>query len=258
MDTIRLKPNEIHFFYSLVEEIKDPLLLDRYRLLISEKEKAKTDRYVFEKDRHNCLITRSLLRFVLSICTGMAPREIEFIENAYGKPDLKPGGVPMPLRFNLSHSGGMTACALTLDHEIGVDIEHLHRNVDLSLADRYFTKSEAAYVRNRPVEERQAAFFDIWTLKESYIKAKGMGLSIELNAFGFTIDQETRIFFDPSLDDAPNQWRFFRFSPVEKYKAAISVKSPMQNAFNLRVYQCIPFAEIKPVDLDAQHAVRRA
>ena len=245
METIHPKPNEIHFFYSMVEEIRDPLLLNRYRALLSEKERAKTDRYVFAKDRHKCLITRALLRCVLSACTGVAPEVFDFTENAYGKPALKQGIVPLPVLFNLSHSSGMTACALTLNHDIGLDIENRRRDIELGLADRYFTQSETAYVRNRPAAERQSAFYDIWTLKESYIKARGMGLSIDLDAFGFEIDQGIRICFDASLADTAAQWHFFRFSPVEDYQAAIAVRSPAQNALSLHVYQCIPCIEIK-------------
>ncbi len=229
----------------MVENIRDPLLLNRYRALISEKEKAKTDRYVFAKDQHKCLITRALLRCVLSACTGVAPDVFEFTENAYGKPALKQGIVSLPVQFNLSHSDGMTACALTLNHDIGLDIENRRREIELGLADRYFTQSEAAYVRNRLVAERQNAFYDIWTLKESYIKARGMGLSIDLDAFGFEVDQTIRIDFDASLADLAEQWQFFRFSPVEDYQAAISVRSPAQNVFNLNIYQCIPCIEIK-------------
>ena len=244
MDTILLKPNEIHFFYSLVDEIQDPILLYRYRSIISEAEKIKTDRYVFEKDRHSCLVTRSLVRFVLSACTGMHPAHFEFMENFYGKPALKPGLVPIPVKFNLSHCSGMTACALILNSEIGVDIETQHRKIDLSLADRFFTKYETDYLRKRPVEERQSAFFDIWTLKESYIKAKGMGLSIGLDKFGFKIDQGTNIYFDESLNDAPDQWTFFRFSPRENYKAAISVNSATRDIFKLHVHKCTPLVSI--------------
>ena len=154
----------------------------------------------------------------------------------------------MSVKFNLSHSSGVTACALTLDHEIGVDIENYQRKIDPSLVDRYFTSSEAEYVRKCPVEDRQAAFFDLWTLKESYIKARGMGLSLDLDKFGFEMGRETSIYFDESLNDAPDQWKFFRFSPVENYKAAISIQSPMHIACKLHIYKCIPFSEIKQVN----------
>lgn len=246
LDRINLKPAEIHFFYSLVEEITDPLLLARCRSVLSEGEKIKTDRYVFEKDKSASLITRSLLRFVLSVCTGLPSEDFEFIENPYGKPALRPGLVPIPIKFNVSHSSGVTACALTMDNEIGVDIENYKRKIDLSIADRYFIRSELEYIRKAPAEDRHAAFFDIWTLKESYIKARGMGLSMDLDKFGFEIDRQTAIYFDKSVDDVPEQWKFFRFSPVENYRAAISIQS--QAACKLNIYKCIPFIKIEQVN----------
>jgi len=246
MKMLDLKPDEIHFFYTLVDEIKDTGLLDRYRSVISENEKIKVNRYVFEKDKHSCLVTRALLRFVLSALTHEEPERFEFIENKYGKPDLKPGLVTMPVKFNLSHSSGVTACALALGSEIGMDIEDYRRKIDLGLADRFFSKPESEYLRSCSDKDRQEVFFDFWTLKESYIKARGMGLSIGLDKFGFEIDKKNiGINFHESLNASPDQWKFFRFSPVENYKAAISIQSGLKNSFKLHIYKCIPFSEIK-------------
>ena len=246
-ETIVLEPGDIHFFYSRVEKIRDPLLLARYRSVISASEKAKTDRYVFEKDRHRCLVTRALVRSVLSACTGLPPGQFEFTENAYGKPALRPGCAAMPIEFNLSHCSGLTACAVALDRQIGVDVEQRRRDIDLRLADRYFTPLESGYIRNRRAGERPAAFFDIWTLKEAYIKAKGRGLSMDLDRFGFEIGQGTRIHMDASLDDRPDRWRFFRFSPETAYHAAIAVHGTAREVLNLHVHRCIPLETIEQV-----------
>ncbi|MDI6687881.1 MAG: 4'-phosphopantetheinyl transferase superfamily protein [Desulfobacterales bacterium] len=249
MKMFDLKPDEIHFFYTLIDEIKDTVLLDRYRSVISENEKRKVNRYVFEKDKHSCLVTRALLRFVLSACTCCDPELFEFIENNYGKPDLKPGLVTMPVKFNISHSRNVTACALALGSEIGMDIEDHSRKIDLNIADRFFSKPESEYLRSCPDKDRQEVFFDFWTLKESYIKARGMGLSIGLDKFGFKIDKKNVcINFHESLNASPEQWKFFRFSPVENYKAAISIQSDLKNSFKLHIYRCIPFKEIKKQD----------
>jgi 4'-phosphopantetheinyl transferase len=244
---INLRANEIYFFYTLVEAIRDPVLLNRYRSVISRAERIKTDRYVFEKDRHNCLVTRALLRFALSTCTGAAPEAFEFLENRYGKPSLKPSLVTRPVQFNLSHSSGMTACALTLAGDIGVDIESHHRKIELDLAERYFAEIECAYLRQCPAEQKQAVFFDFWTLKESYIKAVGKGLSIDLDRFGFELDPQPRIIFDKSIEDDPDLWKFFRFAPADPYKAAIAIRSATNPGnLKLRIYKCVPFFEIQP------------
>jgi 4'-phosphopantetheinyl transferase len=246
--TLHLGVNEIGFFYCRVDTVEDPLLLYRYRSVINEKERVKADRYVFEKDRRNCLVTRALLRFVLSAYTALAPETFEFTQNEYGKPELRPGSVPIPIRFNISHSNKVTACALVLDSDIGIDIEYICREIDLDLANPYFTKSEVNYIYSQPAARRQSAFFDIWTLKESYIKAKGKGLSIDLSSFGFEIGREARLHRDQSrdlrLEHPADQWQFLRFSPIVGYQTAIAVRSSGKNKFALHVYECIPFVKI--------------
>jgi len=237
-----LKSNEIHFFYTRVDEIQNSSLLDRYRAVISEAEKKKVDRYIFEKDQHACLVTRALLRFVLSAYTREDPESFEFVENDFGKPRLKPGCSDMPINFNLSHSSKVTAIALVLDTEIGLDVENHSRKIDLGIADRFFSTSESEHLGKCPEIERQSVFFDLWTLKESYIKARGMGLSIGLDKFGFKMDHSNiSIQFHESLNDFPERWQFFKFSPIQTYTAAISVRSCLKTEFKLQIHQCIPF-----------------
>lgn len=246
MNNPELKPGEVHFFYSKVDEIKDDALLAEYRNVVSEKEKLKINRYMFDKDKHSSLITRALLRFVLSIYTREDPCNFQFIENSYGKPDLKPGIIDIPVKFNISHSRKVTACALVLGREIGVDIEEYHRKVDLAIADRFFSKSESEYLKACPDKNKKDIFFDFWTLKESYIKARGMGLSIALDKFSFEIDKKNiYINFHESLNDSPDHWSFFKFAPVENYKAAIAIQSPEKSDLKLQIHKCVPFREIK-------------
>lgn len=240
-----LKPGEVHFFYTLVDEIESPQLLDKYRGISSDKEKIKIDRYMFERDRHTCLVTRALLRFVLSRYSRISPRLLEFQENDFGKPSLKPGITDIPIQFNLSHSKGLTACAVVLESPIGIDVESVNRKMDLKIADRFFSKKESECLAKASENEIEM-FFDFWTLKESYIKAKGKGLSIPLNKFSFTISEgRTDISFDASYDDDPDNFTFFRFPLFEKFKAAITVQTPKTEGVELSIYSCIPFKKVK-------------
>ncbi|ACN17368.1 Ffp [Desulforapulum autotrophicum HRM2] len=243
MEDIVLKPGEVHFFYTLDDEIQSPLLLDKYREISSSKEKIKIDRYRFGRDQRTCLVTRGLLRFVLSRYTQIPPQSLGFRENDFGKPSLKPGITDIPIQFNLSHSKGLTACAVVLESQIGIDVEDISRKVDLKIARRFFSKQESEYL-GKTIEKE--TFFDFWTLKESYIKAKGKGLSIPLNKFSFTISQDrTDICFDASYDDNPDNFIFFRFPLLKKFKVAITVEAPKNEGCELRVYHCIPFRMIK-------------
>ncbi len=243
MEDVVLKPGEVHFFYTWVNGIQSPLLLDKYRGISSSREKTKIDRYMFERDRHTCLVTRALLRFVLSRYTQIPPRLLRFRENDFGKPSLKPGITDIPIQFNLSHSSGLTACAVVLDSQIGIDVENISRKIDLKIADRFFSREESECLGKAG---DKGMFFDLWTLKESYIKAKGKGLSIPLNKFSFTLGQDrTDICFDASYDDDPDNFTFFRFSLLKKFKAAITVQAPEKKGLELTVYHCIPFETIE-------------
>lgn len=246
MKPIVLQPGEIHFFYTLTNEIQNKLLLDKYLEVTNKKEKSKINRYVFEKDRHNCLVTRGLQRFVLSQCTNIPPESFEFEENSHGKPDIKPGVTNIPIRFNLSHAKGLTACAVILNHEIGIDVEDSTRKINLNIADRFFSSQESEYILNKPEHKKKETFFDFWTLKESYIKAKGKGLAIPLTKFSFKIDNnKTSIYFDESYNDNPANLTFFRFPLVKRFKAAITIQAPENLVSKVNIYHCIPFKEIK-------------
>jgi 4'-phosphopantetheinyl transferase len=248
VEHIELKPGEIHFFYSVVGEIQSSLL-EKYRGISSQEEQSKIDRYRFERDRRCCLVTRGLIRFVLSQCTHLPPQSFEFQENRYGKPRLKTGVTDIPLQFNLSHARGLTACAVALDHEIGIDVEDSRRKVEMNIADRFFSRQESVYLGQAGKKDKQGVFFDFWTLKESYIKAKGMGLSIPLDKFSFTMGKDyTAIEFDDTYPDDPDNFSFFRFSLPNDFKAAITIQAPKIMRSKVKIYQCIPFEEIKQQD----------
>jgi len=248
LEHIVLQPDEIHFFYTMPDEIQDRLLLEKYHEVTSKKEKEKTDRYLFKKNRHNCLVTRGLQRFVLSQCTNIPPESLVFEENRYGKPYIKPGSTNIPIKFNLSHAKGLTACAVILNKEIGIDVEDSTRKINLNIADRFFSRQESEYIQNMHEHKKKETFFDFWTLKESYIKAKGRGLSIPLAKFSFKInDNKTSIHFDESFNDNSNNYIFFRFPLLKRFKAAITIQASENLKFKLNIYHCIPFKKIKPV-----------
>ena len=248
MEHIVLQPDEVHFFYTMADEIQDHLLLEKYHKISSKKEKEKTNRYLFEKDRHNCLVTRGLQRFVLSQCTDIPPESLVFEESCYGKPDIKPGSTNIPVKFNLSHASGLTACAVILNNEIGIDVEDSTRKINLNIADRFFSRQESEYILNMPEHKKKETFFDFWTLKESYIKAKGKGLSIPLAKFSFRINNnKTSIHFDESYNDNSDNFIFFRFPLLKRFKAAITIQAPENLRYKLNIYHCIPFKEIKPI-----------
>lgn len=117
-----LPPHLIHLWYVCPNEIVDKKVLWEYEQLLNTVEKNQWQRFHFAKDRHTYLVTRALLRSVLSYYVNLNPKDWRFTFNAYGKPEIAEDLINMPLRFNLSHTDGIVICAIVLNHDIGVDV----------------------------------------------------------------------------------------------------------------------------------------
>lgn len=237
-----LEPGRIHYFYTRTGQVTDPALLFRYRSMLSPDEIVKVDRYMFEKDRHTSLITRALVRDVLAAFTGRPPESLKFEPGRFGKPYLKTGQTDLALRFNLSHSRGITALAVVLDHDIGVDVEDTQRNTDLAIADRFFSADEAKRIRQSRGSRQSEIFYTFWTLKEAYIKALGKGLSVPLDSFGFQLgDGRISLRFTGQTDESPEGWQFFNFSLMPHVMTSVAVRAPSGSALVIDVREHIPF-----------------
>jgi 4'-phosphopantetheinyl transferase len=159
----------------------DKTTLEKLLLNISRENGNKIKRLAHITDGYRTLIGELLIRFILYEQCGIIPERLEFDKNLYGKPFLKK--YPS-FHYNISHSGEWVVCA-TSNSEIGVDVEEI-LPFDLQMAKGLFTCDEYHYLLDKK-EEGNAAFYDIWTSKESYVKAKGRGLSIPLDSFNVEI-----------------------------------------------------------------------
>lgn len=135
-----------------------------------------------------------------------------------------------PLRFNLSHSGMLGTCALSVDCEIGVDVEQIRAMPDLfDIARQFFSPAECVDLKTAPPEQREAAFFSCWTRKEAYIKAIGGGISIPLDSFRVSLlpGEPVQLLSAPPQHGGP--WTIQSFDPAPDYRGAVAYnKSPRQ------------------------------
>lgn len=219
-------PDQAHVWFALPEACADPDLVEAYIAWLTPEERARRARFHFDEHRHEYLITRALVRSTLSRYADVAPEDWQFKPNAYGRPEIVgPRGAP-PLRFNLSNTKGLVVCAVTSGREVGVDVEYADRAVrSLEVADRFFAPSEVEALFALPEEAQGERFIMYWTLKESYIKARGMGLAIPLDHFAFEIEEgrAPSITFDPLLPDDPDAWQFSRFQPTKRHRIALAL-----------------------------------
>jgi 4'-phosphopantetheinyl transferase len=204
-------PREACLHLLRLEEFADQseeALLDRFGELLSEEEREYQARPGSEKRRREILLSRMLVRTALSHHTDVDPRAWQFGAGEHGRPFIA-GLKPPALDFNLTHTEGMIACLVASVPGIGVDVEFLPRKNDTAgVAKHFFAPQEQAGLPER--------FFDYWTLKEAYIKARGKGLALPLDGFWFDLSgEEPVIAFDERIPDDPARWRFqtLRLSP---------------------------------------------
>jgi 4'-phosphopantetheinyl transferase len=240
---------EVHLYCALENQIREPALLAAYEALLTPEERARKQRYYFEKNRHEYLITRALVRSVLSRYAPVRPAAWTFSANQWGCPAVaSPAGTS--LRFNLSNTRGLVCCLVAEDRDLGVDVEDLGREGEtVSIADRFFSPSEVAELRAQPEESRRARFFDYWTLNEAYIKARGMGLAIPLDHFSFQLSpgQKIGIAFDPQLEDDPTSWQFEQLRPTPSHLVSLAIRRRNEADLRLvvrRVTPLLPAADV--------------
>ena len=147
-------------------------------------ERAKAGQFYFQKDREHFIVARGLLRVILGRYLHTEPSQLQFCYSHHGKPALSRKLAGDALRFNLSHSHGLALYAVTRGREIGVDLERIRPDLaDEHIAEQFFSSLEIAALRALHTNIQKEAFFNCWTRKEAYIKAKGEGLSLPLDQF---------------------------------------------------------------------------
>jgi 4'-phosphopantetheinyl transferase len=249
---MKIAANEVHLWYARDEEISDGMLLAKYHDLLNEEERIQHKRFYFEKHRHQYLVTRALLRSVLSLYVDAIPPEAWcFEKNRYNKPYIKNFPLPLALNFNLSHTEKMSVLGVALYRELGVDVEFLpRRNAGLDLAKRYFSAAEFQDLCSMPAAQQTRRFFDLWTLKEAYIKACGMGLAIPLDHFSYSFPRpgEIQIAFGADRNDHPNNWSLWQIKPDESHIVGLAVHdSGTGGPYDVTMREIVPLQSIKDV-----------
>lgn len=168
--------------------ILDEIAEEHYKNLlsyVSPEKQARIQKFRFQEDAKRSLYGDLLTRYLICTNLGINNDQIKFITNQYGKPYLK--GFSQ-FDFNISHSGDWVVCAVS-DKGIGIDVEQI-KPVNLHIAKRFFSKTEYIDLTAKPVSLQEDYFYNLWTLKESYIKYKGKGLSMPLDSFAFVIHED--------------------------------------------------------------------
>lgn len=239
----RLSDDEAFVWYTDVSRVADPCLLAEYESLLGEEERRRHQTFCFGEDRHLYLVAHALLRASLSRCSDIHPAAWKFSSEEGGRPELTTDEPHHDrIRFNLSHTRGLAACVIARDVSVGIDVERLDRRVDAeSIASRYFSDEESQHLAALSADERTARFLEYWTLKESYVKANGGGLSIPLDSFSFRheCNDAWRIHF-VGMERDPDDWQFVCLKPTPEHVMSIAIHRPGQTDYHIRINNTVP------------------
>ena len=223
-----LSENEVHVWH-LVADAKSQEM-QNYADCLSALEKEKSNRFKFEKDQRRYITRHVFLRKVLACYLGVNADQIKFREDDYGKPFIdEPANIP-DLQFNMSKSANHVLVAVTNGRLIGCDIEKHNSKLDYkAIIENYFSVQEINFILDDNNE--QLNFFDYWAVKEAYIKARGEGLSFELDKFTLHIDANDNVSMLENLQVPQDveQWRIKRLHPAAGYSAAICVNDDISS-----------------------------
>jgi 4'-phosphopantetheinyl transferase len=193
---------------------------------LAPEERARAERFHFDRDRRRFIAARAQLRMILARYVGVDPHALVFTYGSRGKPSLAQPLEP-PIRFNLSHSGELALVGITLDRDIGVDLEEVRSFDDIDrLAERFFSPGENAHLRALPDAARLEAFFCCWTLKEAYVKATGDGLGRATESFdvAFARGEPVRLLSVEGDSGEASRWRLGGLAPALGYVGAAAVE----------------------------------
>jgi 4'-phosphopantetheinyl transferase len=223
---------EVHVWRAPLS-ISDPERADLLATL-SPDERARADRFHFDRDRAHFIAGRGFLRAILGAYLDVAPRALVFDYSPHGKPRLATGAGG--LRFNLSHSHDLALCAVALDRELGVDVEYIQPRLEEGIAERFFSRREVAALRSLPAEAQSAAFFACWTRKEAYVKAHGQGLSLRLDRFDVSLAPGEPAALLRTEDDPAEamRWSLRELVPGPGYAGALAAEG---QTWRLRCWQ---------------------
>lgn len=216
-----LTHDEVHIWRA--SQNVEPAALSRLHSLLDSAEKARAERFVFQRDRDRFIVARGILRELLAGYAGSQPTAIEFQYGPQGKPALRTGdSSPARICFNVSHSHGLMVCAFAVKRQLGIDIELIRSDFGGDeIAQRYFSGAEVAELNSLAPEARAEAFFLCWTRKEAYIKARGEGLQLPLGSFSVSLTPGSP---EELRAEDSTRWELRSFEPAAGYAGAVVVE----------------------------------
>lgn len=215
--SVELGYGEVHVWRAYLD--CEPTVIGRFEATLAPEEKARANRFVFQKDRNSFIVSRGVLRDLLGRYVNRPPEQLKFDYSWYGKPSLCAELIEQRVQFNTSHSRGLALFAFALGRRLGIDVELVRPDfAGEKIAELYFSPREAKELRALPPSLRAEGFFLCWTRKEAYIKARGEGLHIPLESFHVSLTPG-----QPELLQSADSmhWSLHSLCPDSRYVGAL-------------------------------------
>jgi 4'-phosphopantetheinyl transferase len=228
-------PNVVIAWHASSVPLTDRVLEQRACTVLRADDERRYARFRAEDDRRMFLLGRLMARVLVARAIGAEPMAWTWREGPHGRPEMVG---ETHVHFNLAHSAGLVVCVIAPDRDVGIDVEDLARRpVDPAVVRRYCAPDEIADIDARPAAERHARFLRFWTLKEAYLKARGLGISLPLADIDFSAEHEPpEIAFRGSLARVDAGWAFHLARPTPGHLVAMAASwtDGARPAFHLR------------------------
>jgi 4'-phosphopantetheinyl transferase len=195
--------------------------------ILSEEETLRARRFVFPQDRDRYVRAHSAMRTLLSSYCDISAAKILFSTNAYGKPQVNHEKGAEQVQFNLTHSAGVAALAVSRGYELGIDIEHI-RPIDSDVAKHHFSPRELLTLGSLPPEQWLPGFYRCWTSKEALLKGEGLGLNLPLDGFDVEVHPQRSpalIAVAPHIHISSG-WLLAELTPVKNFVGTLAMRDP--------------------------------
>jgi len=222
---IKKKKNEIHIWRESLES--DETNIRALESLLSQNEIKRANRFLPGKLKYHYIAARGGLRRIISHYAGIRPENVKFRYNSQGKPELIQDDPKNTICFNLSHTDDLVLYAIALNRPVGIDVEKIDRDIDLSgIARRFFSKNEYNAITSLREDRQLEAFYRCWTRKESYIKGKGSGIPMLLDKVevSLTPGEPAKLLSNSADPDDVKEWIIIDLEIDKPYIGALSYK----------------------------------
>jgi 4'-phosphopantetheinyl transferase len=209
---------EVHVWRASLE--CPPELARQLELTLSDDEINRAAGLHFVRDRKSFIAARGILRELAGAYLKKPPSELRFQYQPEGKPSISPKHLDWPIRFNLSHTRETALYAFACGREVGIDVEGIRADIaGEPIAERFFSAAEVTELRALPAELQAEGFFNCWTRKEAYVKARGGGLQIPLDSFSVVLTPGAPVRFVRGVE---SRWNLIAFTPGPNSVAALA------------------------------------